>query len=977
MDSKGICGDGEEKEVFAFFRDLKLNIKISLVGIVAVVATASALLALAAWQSGQYHRLAETEVNKLIDADLDHITQGVYNLVRTEDEAVQDQVNNNLRVAWHILERAGETYFSSETLTWTAVNQFTSESQTIHLPKLYVGDLWMKPNSDPAFMTPIVDDVGDLVGDTCTIFQRMDEKGDMLRVATSVKNRKGQRAIGTYIPSRNPDGTLNPVLEAVLQGKTFQGRAYVVNEWYLTAYQPIRDRSGAIIGMLYTGTKQKSLEARVRQAILQTQVGKTGYVYVIAGKGEQKGRYIISRNGERDGENIWDEKDSNGRCFIQSIVNKAVLLDPGEIATERYPWQNPGETQPRWKVARLAYYAPWDWVIGTSAYEDELEIYRAVLSEGKTRMVHTMGIVGVLIALAVGLLGLLIAWTVVRPIRRMTGAVETIMRGDLDHRVEIESHDEIGAWAEAFNQMTARLRETMAAIRKTNEHFESVLRASRAYSIISVDPDGIIQVFNQGAVLMLGYEPDEVIGKMTPLAFHDPDEVARRASELGIRPGFNVFVLNIHESEQKTREWTYIRKDGVRLTVLLTVTAMRSETGVLNGFIGIARDVTNEKKLEQQLLQSQKMETVGLLAGGIAHDFNNLLTPILGYTDLLLSNSPGGPQTELRQIRQAAERAKELISRLLTFSRKQVIELKTVDLGQIIRHFEAILRRTIREDIHINIQVSSSLCPIRADAGQIEQILINLSVNAQDAMPAGGILKIEAREVEVGESVFQFHPEMKPGRYHLLMVSDTGIGMDEKTLAHVFEPFFTTKEQGKGTGLGLSTVYGIVKQHNGFIYVYSEKNRGCAFEIYLPHDFEEMEKAEAVRIVPTEMKRGVETILVVEDDEMVRSFTSKILQALGYQVVLTGTVQEAIERVKDPGQTIDLLLSDVIMPTKNGMDLYEELRTLRPDLKAMFMSGYPRDVIGRHGILSEHVYFIQKPFSQQALAAKLREALDS
>ncbi len=965
------------KTVFSFFHDLKLNIKISLVGIVGVLVTAAALLVLAAWQSAQYHRLAETEVNKLIDADLDHITQGVYNLVQTEDEAVQEQVNNNLNVARHILEHEGKVRLSSETLTWTAVNQFTTESQQIQLPKLIVGNLQVEPNDDPAVETPLVDEVVGLVGDTCTIFQRMNEKGDMLRVATAVKDRRGRRAIGTYIPSRNPNGTLNPVLEEVLKGNNFQGRAYVVNEWYLTAYQPIRDRSGSIIGMLYTGTKLKSLEARVRQAILQTKVGEAGYVYVIAGKGEQRGRYIISRYGERDGENIWNEKDSEGRYFIQSIVNKAVLLDPGEMATERYAWQNPGETKSRWKVARLAYYAPWDWVIGTSAYEDELELYRVVLSDGKTRMVRTMGIAGGIITLGVGFLGLLTAWTVVRPIRRMTGAVETIMRGDLDQHVEIESRDEIGAWAEAFNHMTERLKETMDAIRKANEHFQSLLHASRAYSIISTDPDGIIQIFNEGAVLMLGYQADEVIGKMTPLAFHDPAEVSRRASELGIRPGFNVFVLGIYDSEQETREWTYIRKDGVRLTVALTVTAMRSESGILNGFIGIARDVTNEKKLEQQLLQSQKMETVGLLAGGIAHDFNNLLTPILGYTDFLLSNAPGEAQTELRQIRRAAERAKDLISRLLTFSRKQVIELKTVDLGQIVRHFETILRRTIREDIHINILVPPSQCPIRADAGQIEQILINLSVNAQDAMPGGGILKIEAQEVQIDESFVLSHPEMLAGRYLLLTVSDTGVGMDEKTLAHVFEPFYTTKEQGKGTGLGLSTVYGIVKQHNGFIYVYSEKNRGCAFEIYLPRDLQEMEKVEQRRTARTELKRGVETILVVEDDEMVRSFTSQILKTLGYQVLLTETVREAIERVETAEQEIDLLLSDVIMPVMNGKDLYDRLKTIRPNLKALFMSGYPRDVIGHHGVLDEHVYFLQKPFSQQALATKLREALDS
>ncbi len=971
--------ESREKPVFSFFRHLKLNTKILLVGMAGVVVTAVALLSLAAWQSQQYHRLAETEVNKLIDTGLDHITQGVYNLVRTEDEAVQEQVNDNLRVARHVVEYAGEVRLSSETLRWTAVNQFTTESKQLELPKLHIGDYKIEPNSDPAVKTPIVDDVVELVGDTCTLFQRMNETGDMLRVATSVLGRDERRAIGTYIPSYNPDGTHNPVLEKVLHGETFQGHAYVVNDWYLTAYQPIRDRSGSIIGMLYTGVKLKALEARVRQAILNTKVGREGYVFVLGGKGERRGCYIISRDGERDGESIWNSQDNSGHYFIQSIIHKSLSLKPGEMATERYPWLNPGETVPRMKVTRLAYYEPWDWVIGTSAYEEELEVYRTVLSDGKSRMMRTMGGVGGAIALLAGVLSLLTAWSVVGPIRRMTAAVESIMGGNLEQRVVVESHDEMGAWAAAFNQMTDRLRETMSAIRESNEYLRSVLRASRAYCIIGTNPTGTIQLFNEGAVLMLGYEAEEVVGKMTPLAFHDPEEVARRASDLGIRPGFEVFVLNTHDSEQETREWTYIRKDGGRLTVVLTVTAMQGETGRLNGYIGIARDVTNEKKLEQQLLQSQKMETVGLLAGGIAHDFNNLLTPILGYTDLLLSDTASfaSHQNELRQIRQAAERAKELIARLLTFSRKQVIELKTVDLGQVIRRFETILRRTIREDIHIHIQAPPSLCPIRADVGQIEQILVNLSVNAQDAMPSGGILKIEARSVEIGTDFVESHPEVEPGTYLLLSVSDTGIGMDEKVQSHLFEPFFTTKEQGKGTGLGLSTVYGIVKQHKGFIYVYSEKDRGSAFEIYLPRDLEKDAPIERKRTEPLEIKHGEETILVVEDDEMVRSFTCRILKSFGYRVLSAETAQEAIAQVSAREQPIDLLLTDVIMPAMNGKDLYDRLKAIRPDLKALFMSGYPRDVIGRHGVLDESLHFLQKPFSQQVLAAKLREVLDS
>ena len=282
----------------------------------------------------------------------------------------------------------------------------------------------------------MVDEVTRLVGETATIFQRMNEKGDMLRVATTVKNAEGKRAIGTYIPAVNPDGTPNPVIAAILKGKTYHGRAFVVNAWYLTAYEPIKDGAGNVVGMLYVGVKQKAVESRVRQAILQTKVGKTGYVYVLGGKGDIRGHYIISQRGERDGEDIWETKDGDGRYFIQAIVHKAMALKPGELATERYPWKNPEDPAPRWKIARLAYYEPWDWVIGTSVYEDELQTYRAFLSDGRIRMTGIMGLAGLAITLLIGLVGILIAWTITRPVRQVTQAAETIIQGDLDQVVD-------------------------------------------------------------------------------------------------------------------------------------------------------------------------------------------------------------------------------------------------------------------------------------------------------------------------------------------------------------------------------------------------------------------------------------------------------------------------------------------------------------------------------------------------------------
>ena len=519
-------------------------------------------------------------------------------------------------------------------------------------------------------------------------------------------------------------------------------------------------------------------------------------------------------------------------------------------------------------------------------------------------------------------------------------------------------------------------RKAQEAILTANERFRSVLCAAIGYSIISTTPNGLITVFNEGAEQMLGFRAEEVVDKTTPLLFHEAQEIAAHARKLGVEPGFEVLVHAARQGGTETREWSYVRKDGSRLTVLLTVAATRTEAGELSGFIGVARDITRERKMEQQLLQSQKMESVGLLAGGVSHDFNNLLTPILGYTDLLLMElSPDDNRTAmLQQVRTAAESAQLLTRRLLAFSRKQLIEPKPIDLGDIIRRFESVLRRTIREDIGFQISISPDLDLVCADAGQIEQVLLNLAVNAQDAMPDGGELSIAARNLELDDG-FATHLDVAPGRYVMLSVSDTGVGMEEQTIEHVFEPFFTTKELGRGTGLGLSTVYGIVKQHGGSISVYSEKGHGTVFKILMPRV--STEGTTSNRPVWSEKEvTGMETIMVVEDNETVRELTCVMLKRLGYRLLSARSAEQCIELVKSGQAPIDLLLTDVIMPGMRGRELFDLLRQASPTLKVLFMSGYAENEIGNHGVLDKEEHFIQKPFSVHALSEKVRSVLD-
>ena len=384
------------------------------------------------------------------------------------------------------------------------------------------------------------------------------------------------------------------------------------------------------------------------------------------------------------------------------------------------------------------------------------------------------------------------------------------------------------------------------------------------------------------------------------------------------------------------------------------------------------------KALEVQLYQAQKMEAVGQLAGGIAHDFNNLLTVINGYCQILLTAAdPGDPKREeLEQIKMAGERATNLTRQLLAFSRRQILQLRVVDLNAIVTNLDNMLQRMIGEDIELKTVFNPSLGRVKADQGQIEQVLMNLAVNARDAMPQGGKLTIETTNVELGESYTQRHITMTPGRYVLLAVSDTGCGMDEDIQKHMFEPFFTTKEKGKGTGLGLSTVYGIVKQSGGYVWVYSEPGQGTTFKIYLPRVEERVETVEPVRL-PVEMLRGTETILLVEDDAGVRALARGVLKSGGYTLLEASNGAEALRVAGQHNDTIHLLVSDVVMPGMSGRQLEECLSAIHPNVKTLYMSGYADNAIVHHGILEPGLAFLQKPFTPDALLRKVREALGS
>jgi PAS domain S-box-containing protein len=393
--------------------------------------------------------------------------------------------------------------------------------------------------------------------------------------------------------------------------------------------------------------------------------------------------------------------------------------------------------------------------------------------------------------------------------------------------------------------------------------------------------------------------------------------------------------------------------------------------------LSIVRDLTAQKQLEGQFQQAQKMEAIGHLAGGVAHDFNNLLTVITGFSDILRERlSPGDPAGDiLLEIRKAGDRAAALTRQLLAFSRKQITAPRVLDLNVVLGEIEKMLRRLIGEDFELAISLDAELGFVRADPGHLEQVLLNLVVNARDAMPTGGRITIETRNVKLGPAYGQDHANVQPGPYVLLAVTDTGHGMDEATQARIFEPFFTTKGPGKGTGLGLATVYGIVRQSGGHIRVYSEPGRGTTFKIYFPRHREPSPASPSTADffrVPT----GTETVLVAEDEGGVRTVVRQALQASGYTVLEAENGDEAVRLCRERPTPIHLLLTDVVMPKLSGRQLAEQAQAQRPEMKVLFMSGYTDDAVFRHGVLESGMAFLQKPFTPTALARKVREVLD-
>jgi PAS domain S-box-containing protein len=515
--------------------------------------------------------------------------------------------------------------------------------------------------------------------------------------------------------------------------------------------------------------------------------------------------------------------------------------------------------------------------------------------------------------------------------------------------------------------ITAR-KQAEEALRASEEHFRSFIE-NLPVGVYRTTPDGRVLMANPALLRMLGYDSSQELA-------------SRNLEREGFEPDYSrsAFREQIErEGEVRGLEAAWKRRDGSLVFVRESAGVVRAQDGGVLYYDGTIEDITERRRLEEQFRQAQKMEAVGRLAAGVAHDFNNLLTIVIGYTDLVLQRlSPGNRmRPPLEEIKKAGERAAWLTHQLLAFSRKQMLQPQILDLNSLLTNVEQMLRRVIGEDIGLVMHLSPGLGRVKADPGQIEQVIMNLAVNARDAMPQGGQLTLDAANVELDSCYASCHQSVLPGHYVMLAVSDTGIGMDAKTQAHIFEPFFTTKEPGKGTGLGLATVYGIVKQSGGYIWVYSEPGKGTTFKVYLPRIDQAGEAIAPGEPGVAELSRGSETILLVEDEKAVRCLAREALESRGYHVLESEGAIKALEVGERRKEHIHLLLTDVVMPQMSGRELAEHLAPLHPETKVLYMSGYADNAVVHNGLLEPGTALLQKPFTAQALARKLREVLDS
>lgn len=696
-----------------------------------------------------------------------------------------------------------------------------------------------------------------------------------------------------------------------------------------------------------------------------------GYVFInelidIQG-GKKFARVYANPNRPNDsGKFLSDDfRDAKGKMFRKEFLKG--LGDKGECYVE-YWYKKIGTDLPSPKISFFKLAGNSRFIVAAGVYSDDIEKQILILQNRlRKQLQQSLVIICLLFVVAISVI-LLFFNRLNKKIERDFHLFVEFFKGAA---ISSDTIDRKKVKFAELDQLAAYANQMLAEKNKVKNELQSIFRV--APTGIGVVKDRVFYQVNKKLCEMTGYTEKELLGQSSRILYRNDDDFRYVGEEK---------YQQISEKETGTVETKFKRKDGTVRDILLSSTPLDISDLSL-GVSFTALDITEKlkaekvkKDLENQLIQVQKLESLGRLAGGIAHDLNNMLSPILGYCEMLMADigKNADYQKKLQSIHKAGMGARTLVGQLLAFSRKQTLKFEKVDVDDVILGFEKLLQRTIREDINLRIVTSAEAKTVMADIGQLEQIIMNLCVNAADAMPNGGNLTIETAFAQLDERYASTHQGVVPGDYVLISFTDTGHGMDDITSKNVFEPFFTTKGD-HGTGLGLATVYGIVKQHKGNIWVYSEVDKGTVFKVYLPFERGEAKKSETSPKSDVNVK-GTETILLAEDQEGVRHFATDILKSNGYTVITAVNGKEALEIWASGNHSINLLITDVIMPEMNGKELYDTMKSIDPEIKVLYMSGYMDNVLAPHGVMDKGTDYIPKPFNVKDFLIKVRQVIE-